>query len=345
MPSPVLDNERLRDEPLSAQMGITPAEIQRRLRYVGFTSDDVSRVLALRDNILPHVDELASAFFEHLASLEEADTLMRDPALVNAVRRLKTDHLRAMVSGVYGLDYAEQRLVLGALYARVGLDPRVFLGAFHRLIEAVGVRVMKQYAGEPLAGFDKFMAFRKVAFFDLSLIVDTIVFQRERTIADLQEVALRELSTPVLQVRDRLLIVPIIGTVDSRRAKQLTESLLQAVHVRRAKAVVLDITGVAVVDTRVANHLVETVRAARLMGATTILTGVSTEVAQALAGLNTDFGAQPFAGDLQEGLEHAERLIAASSDVPAGAGSRPESKPFEQPRSISAGLVTADGRR
>src|SRR5438045_9772292 len=112
----------------------------------------------------------------------------------------------------------------------------------------------------------------------------------------------------------------VIGSIDSRRANQLTETLLKAVHARRARVVVLDVTGVPIVDTIVANHLVETVSAARLMGATTILCGLSSEVAQALARLNVDFGAVPVAGDLQEGLEEAERLLASSSGhVPAGA--------------------------
>jgi rsbT co-antagonist protein RsbR len=85
-------------------------------------------------------------------------------------------------------------------------------------MRTVGFHVMERYASTPLEGFDNFMAFKKVAFFDLSLIVDVIVFERERTIASLQQALLRELSTPMLQVRDRLVIMPIIGTVDSQRA-------------------------------------------------------------------------------------------------------------------------------
>src|SRR5712691_11149714 len=91
------------------------------------------------------------------------------------------------------------------------------------------------------------------------------VQERERIIRQQQE-AIRELSTPVLQVRDRLLILPIIGVIDPQRARQLTEQLLRAIRTNRAKVVVIDITGVAAIDSSVANHLVQAVDASRLMG-------------------------------------------------------------------------------
>ena len=119
---------------------------------------------------------------------------------------------------------------------------------------------------------------------------------------------MRELSTPVLQLRDRLLILPIIGVLDSARARQLTEQLLGAIRDNRATVVVIDITGVATIDRTVANHLVQTVEASRLMGARTILTGLSSEIAQTLVDLDVDLGMMQTVGDLQGGLEEAERL-------------------------------------
>ena len=107
------------------------------------------------------------------------------------------------------------------------------------------------------------------------------VQERERVIRQQQE-AIRELSTPVLQVRERLLILPIIGVLDSQRARQLTEQLLRGIRANRAKVVVIDITGVPTIDSTVANHLVQTVEASRLMGASVIITGLSSEIAQTL---------------------------------------------------------------
>ncbi len=134
------------------------------------------------------------------------------------------------------------------------------------------------------------------------------VQERERIIREQQE-AIRELSTPVLQVRERLLILPIIGAIDPHRARQLTEQLLRGIRTNRAKVVVIDITGVAALDSIVANHLVQTVEASRLLGAIVIVTGLSPEIAQTLVTIGVDLGKMNTVGDLQGGIEEAERLL------------------------------------
>jgi rsbT co-antagonist protein RsbR len=143
------------------------------------------------------------------------------------------------------------------------------------------------------------------------------VQERERVIRQQQE-AIRELSTPVLQVRERLLILPIIGVIDPQRARQLTEQLLRGIRTNRAKVVVIDITGVAAMDATVANHLVQTVEASRLLGATVIVTGLSPEIAQTLVTIGVDLGKMNTVGDLQGGIEQAERLLGYKV-VPIGA--------------------------
>ncbi|MDQ3384873.1 MAG: STAS domain-containing protein [Actinomycetota bacterium] len=136
----------------------------------------------------------------------------------------------------------------------------------------------------------------------------SFVDERERIIRQQQD-ALRELSTPVLQVRERLLILPIIGLLDTQRATQLTEQLLHGIRNHRAKVVVIDITGVADIDTSVANHLVKTVDASRLMGASVIITGLSSDIAQTLVRIGVDLSKMNTIGDLQGGIEAAERQL------------------------------------
>jgi rsbT co-antagonist protein RsbR len=105
------------------------------------------------------------------------------------------------------------------------------------------------------------------------------------------------------------LILPIIGVIDPQRARQLTEQLLRGIRTNRAKVVVIDITGVAAMDVTVANHLVQTVEASRLLGATVIVTGLSPEIAQTLVTIGVDLGKMNTVGDLQGGIEQAERLL------------------------------------
>src|SRR5687768_4531507 len=136
----------------------------------------------------------------------------------------------------------------------------------------------------------------------------SFVDQRERTIRRQQD-SIRELSTPVLQVRERLLILPIIGVLDTQRAEQLTDQLLRGIRTHRAKVVVIDITGVPDVDETVANHLVRAVDASRLMGANVIITGLSSEIAQTLVTIGVDLTKMNAVGDLQGGIEEAERTL------------------------------------
>ncbi|MGC2655180.1 MAG: STAS domain-containing protein [Mycobacterium sp.] len=136
----------------------------------------------------------------------------------------------------------------------------------------------------------------------------SFVQERERIIRQQQE-AIRELSTPVLQVREQLLILPIIGVLDSQRARQVTEQLLRAIRANRAKVVVIDITGVPTIDSTVANHLVQTVDASGLMGASVIITGLSSEIALTLVTIGLDLSKMNAVGDLQGGIEEAEHLL------------------------------------
>ena len=134
------------------------------------------------------------------------------------------------------------------------------------------------------------------------------VHERERIIRQQQD-AIRELSTPVLPLREGLLILPIVGVIDPQRARQLTQQLLRGIRANRAKVVVIDITGVPSINSTVANHLVLTVEAARLLGATAIVTGLSPEIAQTLVTIGVDLSKMNTVCDLREGIEEADRTL------------------------------------
>jgi rsbT co-antagonist protein RsbR len=311
MPVDTMREKNMAAGPLSLDshlLQISEFDVERRKKFVDLQQDDLARIAAVRAPVVQHLDEHAGAFFDYLSRLREAAELFSKRDLLDEAKRLKHEHLIAMVGDDYGKGYIEQRLKLGVLYSQVGLDSRVFLGAFHALLRSIGGRIMTHFARDPTTGFEHFMSLQKIAFFDIGIIVDVLIAERERTIK-LQQEAIRELSTPTLQIRDRLLILPIIGVLDSFRAKQLTDGLLRTIRANRAKVVVMDITGVATVDSRVANHLIQTVAASRLMGAKVIITGLSAEVAQALVTLGVDLGRLNAIGDLQGGLEEAERML------------------------------------
>src|SRR5262245_28533746 len=135
----------------------------------------------------------------------------------------------------------------------------------------------------------------------------------QQQIIRLQAAALRELSTPLIPISDDVLVMPLVGAVDTGRAQQVLEALLDGVAAGRARIAILDITGVPVVDTQVANALIQAAQAVRLLGAKVILTGIRPEVAQTLVGLGVDLGSLVTRARLQDGIMYAMRYSASAS--------------------------------
>jgi len=131
------------------------------------------------------------------------------------------------------------------------------------------------------------------------------------------EETIRKLSTPVLPVRPRLLILPVIGEIDKQRVDQLGEQLLNGIRAYRAKAVVIDVTGVPFLEIDIVRRLVQQSEAARLLGADVIFTGVSSDFSQALVASGLDLRRLISLGDLQSGLEEAERMLGYTSPTPS----------------------------
>lgn len=303
------------------EMAIDEREIDRRKEFLEFDTADGQRLEELTALAEANADEIIESLYAHFFAFDETRLFFQDPKVLDYVKRMQRDYFIRLTQGTYDMAYIEHRLKIGAVHASINLDVKWYLGAYNFYLRQVGFRIMKSFANDPERGFAQFLALTKLVFLDIGLAIDTYIYQRESTIREQQE-AIRELSTPVLQVRPGLLILPIIGVIDAERARQLTEQLLRSIRASRSKVVVVDITGVPAVDSGVANHLIQTVEASRLMGATVIVTGLSAVVAQTLVTLGVDLTKLNTVGDLQGGIEEAERLlgyqvVAVASD---GAG-------------------------
>lgn len=285
-------------------MGLGKRQIDQRVAWLGVDDADEAKLGRIGQLVGPDLDAIVDGLVDAIAEGNGGPVRIEDQD-----RLLLRDYFGGLtdVDGL-GEDFVDRRLAMVALLQeRISPDVSWYLAAYLHYLQAVGRR-LRQESGdrEVMQGLQQALA--KVTFLDLSLAIDSYVFERDRTIR-CQQRELEELSTPVLQLREGLLIIPIIGMLDSRRAQQLTEQLLQAIRQRRGKVVVLDVTGVAAVDSRVANHLIQTVDAARLMGAAAIVTGVSPEVAQTLVGLGIELGSVTTVADLQGGIDQADRLL------------------------------------
>ncbi|WP_231511728.1 PAS domain-containing protein [Chondromyces apiculatus] len=129
----------------------------------------------------------------------------------------------------------------------------------------------------------------------------------QEQVIEAQRLALRELSTPLMPIAEGVLAMPLVGAIDSARANEILETLLEGVVREQARTAILDITGVRVVDTQIANALVTIARAVKLLGAEVLLTGMSPAVAQTLVTLDLDLKDLTTLGTLQSGITHALR--------------------------------------
>jgi rsbT co-antagonist protein RsbR len=139
-------------------------------------------------------------------------------------------------------------------------------------------------------------------------VFHTYLGERERTLKA-QEEELRETATPITEIWDGVLTLPIIGTLDSSRTMLVMEALLNRIAKDHAKAVVMDLTGVKNIDSQVSHHLIQMVRAVQLMGSDAIITGIHPEIARALVSLNIDLNNVTTRASLSDGLKEAFRRM------------------------------------
>lgn len=152
-----------------------------------------------------------------------------------------------------------------------------------------------------------------------------------------QQQVIRDLSTPIIEVWDSVLTLPMVGVVDSRRAADVMDDLLAAIVDKRARFAILDLTGVEIVDTKTASYLIELIRAIRLLGAEGVITGIRPNVAQTMVSLGLDLSGIATVGNLRAGLKLCMRRVAADGAAPPGA-------PPRAPGGAAPRLPGSDGR-
>jgi rsbT co-antagonist protein RsbR len=281
-------------------------EFQSRRSFFEITEDDLTRLRGLREFAERHSDEIVEGLYELLLGHPESRTHFSDPNRINRVKKFQRVYFLGLFEGRCDLAYVQDRLRVGATHERIGLDPKWYIGAYGRYLRLLLDKLFAELP--PDQAQSAYRSVAKMVAFDMALAIDTYIAANLDTLSR-HQAAIRELSTPVIRMYDRVLLLPIVGTVDSHRAQQIMETLLARVVEEQAQAVILDIQGVPVVDTRVADHLLKTTAAVRLLGASTILTGISGEVAMTIVQLGVDMSAIHTRSRLADGVELALRMV------------------------------------
>lgn len=281
--------------------------IPTRLRL---TASDKAAMAVYWEFYEPIADEIDKELRESLLELPEWAPMIKAVPEAQAAAQAREGRERqkkAIVGGDWA-PYLEDVRAQGAQYARAGVSFVAWYDIIAIYREAIRRRLARLAELDPARATRVSEGLNRLVDVAMSHLGEAYLDAKEQIITHQQE-AIRELSVPVLQVRNHLLILPVVGIIDSTRARQLIENMLAAIRDHRAKGVVIDVTGVPVVDTAVANHLMQASEAARLMGAMVVVTGISAAMAQTLVGLGAALPKATTVVDLQEGLEQVERAL------------------------------------
>ena len=188
--------------------------------------------------------ELIEEFYNHILSFDAASKHFQDEGHINRVKHAQVRYFQELVSAEIDGTYIENRRMIGRIHERAGVTPTLYIGAYAFYMHRLGHVILDKHKESPDEAFRLMLALLKISHFDMSLALETYVETREETIQQ-RERELSELPTPVLKLREGLLLIPVVGTLDSHRARSLTVQLLEGIREHRAQVVVLDITGVA----------------------------------------------------------------------------------------------------
>ena len=300
--------EQARQPDYMSILKIDDEELKRRLAFYELTDEDFKRLSALKSFADRWTHEITDGLYELIMGQPESRMFFPDQATLARVKKLQNSYFLGVFSGHYDLNYVRDRLRVGMTHERIGMPPKLYLGAYRRYLALIHARLLDHFKGNAEEAFKALESIRKIIFFDMALAIDTYIAAYLETMTR-HQAAIRELSTPVIKVHDRILLLPIVGTVDTQRAHQIMETVLLQVVEQQAKVMILDIAGVPVVDTKVADHILKTTAAVQLLGARTILTGISASVARTVVQLGLEITRMHTRSNLSEGIELALSIV------------------------------------
>lgn len=240
------------------------------------------------------------------ALIDQIDPRLQQPPEVMEAEA--EEGIRALETAIDSGDLTEYLANMKAqtiALADQGLEFHVIGQALVELIAPVNELIESSFRDDPQRVLRAFKGMRFLENAFLLAAGSAYAGVREDSVESEYQRVIRRLSTPVITVWDEVLVMPLVGVVDSTRAQQMMEQLLERIAAEEARFVILDITGVPTVDTAVAEHLLKTTKASRLVGAQTLIVGISPKVAQTLVRLGVSLSEIATFPDLRSGLEHA----------------------------------------
>ena len=274
---------------LMTEYEISPADLEKIRRYGKI--------------IIPKLPDYVTAFYQWLKTQPEFDEFFSDPKALAHAQKLQLEYWRDFFEASIDEKFLEHRRTVGEVHARIGLPLSVYFMSVNKTLVLFTEKLYDQSlpVKEYLATVQ---AITKMIHFDTAIVVETYARMTNQKISR-QSQALMEMSTPVTAIWQDILMLPIVGIIDSKRSQDIMDAVLSKIGETRSKVIIMDISGVGVVDTAVANHLIKITKATKLMGCECTISGVSPAIAQTIVELGINVGEVRTTATLRDALEAA----------------------------------------
>lgn len=271
-------------------------------------AEDIARIRAAGSLLIPELDEHIEAFYVWLRQHKEFQIYFAsNPKRLERVIELQKSHWESFFAANLDEKWFASRIHVGAVHAHIDLPNDIYFAGMSMSGKSLVDRIRKIKPALKDAG-EMADSVMKLIFMDSFVVVEEISrIQREKITAGSK--ALMEMSTPVTPIWEGILLLPLLGIVDSTRTQDIMNKTLAEISKTRAKVFVLDISGVSAMDTAVANQLIKITKATQLMGCETIISGVSPAIARTLVELGVSIGEVKTTATLRDSFELALKAV------------------------------------
>ena len=281
----------------------TQRSSEELLELFSIDDTDLNLIRNLWGVLEGQMDELVANWYLWLKKQPEFEEFFEDPKVLEHVQKMQIKFWEIFFTAEVNDEFIDMRKRMGETHARIGLPmDSFFAGADHFL--SLFVEVAGKLKLKPAEFNQTRRAINKFLYMDMTLVIQSYEQLINETISA-QSKSLMEMSTPVTQIWNGILLLPLVGIIDSKRAQDIMNATLAKISETHARSFILDISGVAVVDTAVANHLIKITKATRLMGCESTISGVSPAIAQTIVELGIDVGTIKTTSNMKDALASA----------------------------------------
>lgn len=286
-----------------------PSELSELYRV---TPDDLALIRELGEKGADQLDQVLDEFYDWLSHKTWFEEFFTDEAVLDRAKMEQREYWASFLDARVDEDYVQRRQVVGEIHARIGLPLNAYFASMNVIQEILANLIRRTMPDDRHAAVLEAMS--KLIHLDTAIVVDTYNRSFQEAMREQSE-SIMAMSTPVTEIWNGILFLPIVGIIDSHRARDVMNSTLAKIAAAQAQVFILDISGVGVVDTAVANNLIRITRATKLMGCESIISGVSPAIAQTIVDLGIDVGRIRTTATMRDALALSFRQVGAEITI------------------------------